>query len=64
MKKMLDKNGINGYNNPCCRERVQTTTAVLENDIVKRQITKNSQISERDNGSGNQLALGTAEVKD
>ena len=31
---------------------------------VKEEEGKNSQISERDNGSGTQLALGTAEVKD
>ena len=61
---MLDKKGVYEYNNQCCREREQTTAAVLENDIVKRQIIKNSQISERDNGIGSQLALTEEEVKD
>ena len=54
---MLDKKGVNGYNNQCCREQVQATTAVLENDIVKRQKRKNSQISERDNEVEVKLAL-------
>ena len=53
-----------GYNNQRCRERERAAAAVLENDIVKEEEGKKSQISERDNGSGTQLALRNAEVKD
>ena len=48
---MLDKTSKMGYNNQRCRERERAAAAVLENDIVKEEEGKNSQISERDNGS-------------
>ena len=57
----MTKHGVFAILSPVA---ARATAAVLENDIVKRQKRKNSQISERDNGIGSQLALTEEEVKD